>query len=202
MNEGYIKYQCIWDKEAIEFDDEIFSLLESRRKQLFDLGLIGVYPDGIGYGNISVRNINCCFLITGSATGAFSQLTKEHYSLVNGFDIEGNKINCSGLFKASAESLTHAAIYKSIPEANAVVHVHSLKLWEKLLYLYPTTSLNVEYGTPQMAHEIGIIANEIKFNREKVIIMGGHKEGIISFGNNLDEATNSIIELYLKHINE
>lgn len=202
MTEGYIKYNCEWNNSKVEIDDEIYFELEKQRAKLYNLGLIGVYQDGIGFGNISVRIKDNNFLITGSATGEFTTLEKEHYSLVNNYDIIGNSLSCSGIIKASAESLTHAAIYEAVSEVGSVVHVHSLNLWEKLLNKYPSTPEKIEYGTPQMAIEVGILANKIKDNELKIIVMGGHKEGIISFGNNIEDATNNIIELYKKHVNE
>lgn len=184
-------------QEEFPFQEEIFSQLETARTKLYKLGLIGMYPDGIGFGNISVKSgENSTFIITGSATGQFEELDQSHYALVTGSDFEKNSISCSGLTKASAESLTHAAVYESLPEIGAVVHVHCLWLWEKLLNNYPTTSDEIEYGTPEMAYAVGKLASEINGRKEKVIVMGGHREGILAFGNNLIEATSQIINIY------
>ncbi|MBW8334326.1 MAG: class II aldolase/adducin family protein [Prolixibacteraceae bacterium] len=200
MTEGYIKFNCNWMQEEFPFQEEIFSQLEIARTKLYALGLIGMYPDGIGFGNISVRSEeNASFIITGSATGQFAKLDQSHYALVTGYDFEKKSISCSGLTKASAESLTHAAVYESLPEVGAVVHVHSLWLWEKLLNDYPTTSAEIEYGTPEMAYAVRKLASEIK---GKIIVMGGHREGILAFGSNLTEATTEIINIYNLYQND
>ncbi len=197
MNEGYIKFNCNWLPEEFPFHEEIYGQLENSRTKLYELGLIGMYPDGIGFGNISVKSgESTLFIITGSATGQFPELDQSHYALVTGFDFEKNSISCSGLIKASAESLTHAAIYEALPEAGAVVHIHCLWLWEKLLNDYPTTSAEIEYGTPEMAYSVGKLASEIKEKAEKIIVMGGHREGILAFGSNLHVATSEIIKIY------
>jgi len=202
MTEGYIKFQCNWANEEIQIPKEIFLSLEKERSRLYKLGLIGMYPDGIGFGNISVRAEGCTFLITGSATGQFNTLNQSHYSLVSAYHFAGNSISCKGLTKASAESLTHAAVFEALPKVGAVVHVHCLWLWEKLLNDYPTTSEEIEYGTPEMALAVQNLATEMGMIDEKIIIMGGHREGILVFGKDLEEATTQIIKIYNRYQND
>jgi len=202
MTEGYIKFQCNWANEEIQIPKEIFLSLEKERSRLYKLGLIGMYPDGIGFGNISVRAEGCTFLITGSATGQFNTLNQSHYSLVSAYHFAGNSISCKGLTKASAESLTHAAVFEALPKVGAVVHVHCLWLWEKLLNDYPTTSEEIEYGTPEMALAVQNLATEMGMSDEKIIIMGGHREGILVFGKDLEEATTQIIKIYNRYQND
>ena len=197
MTEGYIKYQCNWQPAEIIIPDEQFEALTKVRRQLFDLGLIGVYPDGIGFGNISVReNDGKSFFITGSATGQFTELEQKHYARVVDYSFAENWLLCVGLTKASAESLTHAAVYETLPEIGAVVHIHCLWLWKKLLHINPTTSSEIEYGTPEMAGAISRLVSETGNARQKVLVMGGHEEGILAFGRSLEEATNEILNIY------
>lgn len=202
MTEGYIKFQSNWEKEEIQVPEEVFLSLEKERSRLYKLGLIGVYPDGIGYGNISVRTKGGTFIITGSATGQFTTLNPSHYSLVLAYNFANNSISCKGSTNASAESLTHAAVYEALPEVGAVVHVHCLWLWEKLLNTYPTTSAKLEYGTPEMALAVQFLAAEMEMSDYKIIIMGGHREGILVFGKNLEEATTQIIKIYNRYQND
>jgi L-ribulose-5-phosphate 4-epimerase len=104
--------------------------------------------------------------------------------------------------KASAESLTHAAIYEALPEVGAVVHIHCFELWKKLLNNYPTTSKEIEYGTPEMALAVQILSAGMENSEEKIIIMGGHREGILAFGKNLEDATTQIIKIYNRYQND
>ena len=46
----------------------LFSELDAARTTLHDAGLIGVYPSGIGYGNISLRLAGNLFLISVTAS--------------------------------------------------------------------------------------------------------------------------------------
>lgn len=200
MTEGYIKYNCDWKEEPIQIPEEVFYELEIERSRLYNLKLIGVYPDGIGFGNISVRaGESASFIITGSATGQFTNLEQANYALVSGFSFEKNTLSCIGLTRASAESLTHAAVYESLPEVGAVVHVHCLWLWKILQHKLPTTSSAIEYGTPKMAKAIGQLVSGIKKSDKKVVVMGGHREGILSFGADLEEATSEIINIFNRY---
>lgn len=193
--EGYIKFVCNFEQESINIPQEIFDSLNKWRTVLWKKDWIGTYPDGIGFGNISVRlPLTNRFYITGSATGEFSVLQPKHHSLVEDCNIEKNTIWCRGLTKASSESMSHYVIYSTLPEVNAVVHIHHLQLWEKYSAVLPTTANSIEYGTPEMAYDIKRI---LKNNDTNVIIMGGHREGIISYGTNLEKATEAMLKLDL-----
>ena len=200
MTEGYIKFHCSWEQKDILIPEEFYKTLEEERSRLYELGLIGVYPDGIGFGNISVRAGNdASFFISGSATGQYRQLKQSHYALVSRFSLAENSISCSGQIKASSESLTHAAVYDVLPEVGAVVHIHCLWLWRILLIICPSTPAEIEYGTPDMALAVQQQALDFKPDDEKIIVMGGHREGILAFGSNLHEATTQIINIYNRY---
>jgi len=187
MDEGYIKFKCRW-VEAPPLSQKRIAPINAWRDKLFALGLVGVYPDGVGYGNISMRFRGNTFIITGSATGALQKLDGRHYVLVKEYDLSQNSLVCTGPIKASSESLSHAAVYESSPQTHAVMHVHSLALWKKLLAEVPVTSPKAAFGTPEMAFEIKRLFRETAVEEEKILVMGGHREGIISFGDTLEEA--------------
>ncbi len=194
--EGYIKFNCNFNKVEIDIPPEIFEPLNYWRKFLYEKGWIGAYPDGIGFGNISVRIAGSNrFYITGSATGNLPDLESKHYAIVEKCDPATNMIWCKGLIPASAESMSHFMIYETIPEAAAVVHIHNRPLWDKFLNILPFTAKNVAYGTPEMAFELGRIMKLSKTENKKVVVMGGHEEGIISYGISADEAVQAMIDL-------
>ena len=78
----------------------------------------------------------------------------------------------------------------------AVIHVHDLGLWQKLLYKVPTTSKEIEYGTPGMAYEVRRLFRETDVSRLGIIAMAGHEEGIFTFGSNLGEAFERLMSYY------
>jgi len=193
MDEGYIKFNCNWIKTNIIPEDKAVAI-NVWRDIMYKKGLIGVYDDGIGFGNISARCEDQTFLITGSSTGEFEKLNETHYSLVTNYNLLQNSLTCKGPIKASSESLTHALIYECSPETNAVIHIHNIDMWNNLIHKVPTTKIEATYGTPEIANEIKRLFSESTVAAEKIIVMGGHKEGIISFGRTLEEAGNILLK--------
>lgn len=193
-DEGYIKFKLNWDERAFNFSDQDFLQINTTRKTLFEKGLIGAYPDGIGFGNVSMRSNENEFIISGSATGNLQKLSKEHYSLVTDYDIIKNSVSCIGLSKASSESLSHAIIYDVNHKVNAVIHIHHKDMWNCYLMDLPTTNIKAEFGTPEIALEIKKYANK----SSGIIIMGGHPEGIITYGKSLFEAETILLNYYNK----
>ena len=192
LDEGYIKYQCHWNEIIAIAKSDIIEINQWRTR-LYNLGLIGEYDNGIGFGNLSIRIPQSQdLIISGTQTGGIAELTAKHYTKVTGFDWHKNSVTCEGLIKASSETLTHGAIYVAQPDINAVVHIHNGNLWRKLLDRVPTTNPNCAYGTPEMAEEIIRLCQQPETQRQKIIVMSGHEEGILTFGQNLDEAGNAL----------
>jgi ribulose-5-phosphate 4-epimerase/fuculose-1-phosphate aldolase len=192
-HEGYIKFNCEWQKTAPLPVDELEALIRWR-DTLYRYGFIGAYPNGIGFGNISKRHKGEKFIISGSGTGNHQVIFPDHFSLVDSFDIERNYLKCMGPVKASSESLTHGTIYREAPEVNAIIHIHHMGFWKKLLSIVPSTSKNATYGTPDMAREIVRVFQNTDVRRQKILVMKGHEEGIIAFGKDLDDAAEVLLE--------
>jgi L-ribulose-5-phosphate 4-epimerase len=197
-DEGVIKYSCDWEI-APPLDLQLLQPLITWRDRLWQEGLIGVYPDGIGYGNISTKCPDGTFLITGSQTGHLPQTNPNHYTTVDAWHIAHNSLHCRGAIKASSESLTHAALYDYSPAIQAIVHIHNRQLWEHYQNILPTTAATVPYGTPQMAAEMWRLMKASDLLTQKILIMAGHEEGIITFGATLEEAVEILLSHRLDH---
>jgi len=194
MDEGYIKFNSDWKKKkALPYST--IKALNDWRQRLYNVRLVGAYPDGIGFGNVSQRLEGNTFLISGSKTGNYKTLDASHFSTVVKFDIKKNWVECEGPLIASSESMSHAVIYQARPEVNAVFHVHDLDLWKKWLHKIPTTSETATYGSPEMANEIIQLFETTTVVQQKLFAMAGHEEGLFSFGKTLDEAGNVLLEL-------
>ncbi len=196
IGEGYIKFNCERTDENIIIPKKIFEILSKWREKMFELGFIGVYSNGIGYGNISVRADVNSFYISGTATGSLPVLEEKHYALVNSWSFTKNSLSCSGMKNASAESLSHAAIYESLPDVGAVIHIHHKGMWDKYLNTLLTTSPDILYGTPEMATEIQRIVKNVNPELDNILIMGGHEEGIITWGKTLVDAGDLILKYF------
>lgn len=196
IDEGYIKYNSDWTPGGAP-DSDATSLLDTWRRPLYDAGLIGHYEElGIGYGNLSVRfGHGNEFIISGTQTGHLGHTDGRHYALVTACDIATNRVSSTGPVRASSEALTHAAIYQLDDAINAVVHVHSPLLWNKLLDNAPTTARDVSYGTPEMALEFARLYKDSDFAADGIAVMAGHDEGLVSIGRTLEEAATRILDV-------
>jgi len=184
----YVKFTYQRARADISPFDALLELNACRRK-LVDQHLLGVYPNGVGFGNVSVRDGRTpSFYITGSATGGLAELTPADCVRVVAYDFARNWLSYEGAAIPSSESLTHAAIYESDSITSAVIHCHHSALWAMLLDRVPTTSKAVAYGTPEMAYEIIRLFQISDVRNEKIFVMVGHQAGIITFGKNLEEA--------------
>jgi ribulose-5-phosphate 4-epimerase/fuculose-1-phosphate aldolase len=197
MNEdGFIKFNCKRIEENIKIPLQTFEALSMWRQIMFDRGLIGVNSEGVGFGNISVRAVGNGFYISGTATGRFSVLEERHFALVNSWRFNQNSLQCTGMINASAESLSHAAIYESLPQVGAVIHIHHKGIWDKYFNILITTSPEVAYGTPEMAQEIKKIITSALPGQDPILIMGGHDEGIVTWGETLEDAGEIVLKYY------
>ncbi|MBI4388074.1 MAG: class II aldolase/adducin family protein [Candidatus Omnitrophica bacterium] len=195
IDEGYIKFNCMW-KKARALPAKALREITKWRNWLHELGFIGVYPDGIGFGNVSIRIPNTTqFIITGTQTGGIAKLAAKHYTKVTSGNFEQNALQCEGPVEASSESLTHLAVYQADKNIHAIIHTHHPKLWKKLLDKVPTTFPSVAYGTPEMAHEIFRLFKETDLAKQKILVMAGHEDGLITFGCNLDQAGEALLKI-------
>jgi ribulose-5-phosphate 4-epimerase/fuculose-1-phosphate aldolase len=184
----YVKFTHQRTGAEIAPFDQLAELNECRRK-LHELHLIGVDSNGIGFGNLSVRDgATSNFYITGSVTGGLAELTLADCVRVVAHDFAQNWLRYEGVAVPSSESLTHAAIYEADPVASAVIHCHDSVLWARLLGRVPTTAQAAAYGTPQMAYEIIRLFDVSDVRTRKIFVMAGHEGGIVTFGKNFEDA--------------
>ncbi len=193
-DEGYIKYTFDWNKKPVTIQPEMLEELNTFRSRLRDLNMIGKIPDGPGFGNISVRSTGNTFFISGSDTGSLELLEAEQVALVSHCDYLQNRIVFEGQIAASSESMSHAAIYQQNKDVGAVIHVHQAKFWNHYRNILPTTEVEAVYGTPEMA--LAISQQVAKYPKTQLLILAGHEDGIISYGSNLREAFELLIQWY------
>jgi ribulose-5-phosphate 4-epimerase/fuculose-1-phosphate aldolase len=184
----YVKFSCERLPGEIK-SFAAFAELNAYRAKLLDLHVLGVDSNGIGFGNLSVRDGRTGnFYVTASGTGGKLELTPSDCAKVVACDFKTNAVRFLGSSIPSSESLTHAAIYASDPTAGAVIHCHDCSLWTALLNRAPTTSEAAEYGTPGLAYEIIALLKDSDAQNRKIVVLAGHESGIVTFGKDLDEA--------------
>jgi ribulose-5-phosphate 4-epimerase/fuculose-1-phosphate aldolase len=193
--EGYVKYTAD-HRTAAAVEPPFWKELNEARTRLYDLGLIGVLPNGVGFGNVSVRVRDGEFLISGTATGGRRVLTPDEYCMVNSFNLEENRVTTSGPVRASSESMSHGAVYRSGASVTCVIHVHSRKMFDAMLADGSvSTPPEAAYGTPEMALAIAARVTERGESRG-VMVLAGHDEGVLSYGISVKEALDLILDRY------
>lgn len=179
-------YQLKYSRTVSEV---IYNTLEHTRKKAFNNKLIGVYPDGTGYGNLSYRLQNQAgFYISASQTGHLPACLPEHYCQIYDYDYQKNQVRYSGHLPPSSESLTHAMFYELDGTIGAVLHIHHAAAWARLKYQLPTTHEGIAYGSIEMAMEVKRLYQTSSLQQGKCLVMAGHEDGLISFGKDLDNA--------------
>jgi hypothetical protein len=195
LDEGYIKFNS-QRRDGEVPNHAALEALNRARTALFDLGLIGVLPDGIGYGNLSLRTSGIQFVVTASATGATRILQPEQYCLVESFSIAQNCVASMGPLHASSESMTHGAIYAANSAVRCVIHVHSRVLFDWLLQNgWPSTPPQVPYGTPAMADAVSQLVGQ-QSHLPVLFAMAGHQDGVVAYGSDIDSVFNLVRDTF------
>ena len=204
--EGAIKFELEHRTTELERRryDEIAAKLIAWRKVLALTRLVGQDPtryEGAGYGNVSGRVGppsaalgHRAFLITASQTSGLAAIDLDHFAVVDRYDIRRNRIVSHGRLHPSSESMTHAAVYDLGPHIRCVFHVHSPVLWRMARRLrIPTTDPHASYGTPEMACEVQRLFRESPVVERQILAMGGHEDGLLTFGRSPQEAGQILI---------
>lgn len=196
--EGVIKYELDF-QPAEPLPAAEVARLNAWRTLMQRIGVIGqdaTRYGGYGYGNISCRRRRAPreFIITASQTGHQAELTVADYCLVQAADITANRIVARGPRPPSSEALTHAVLYQHDPAIRAVIHGHCPEIWQQAAALnIPATPDSVPYGTPALAIEIQRLFAETHVARRKILAMGGHTDGVVSFGTSLAHSAGSML---------
>jgi L-fuculose-phosphate aldolase len=176
-------------------DAKLFNSPEAQsiKQQICEIGRriwMREYCDGNG-GNMSARLGPDRFIVTPTGVSK-GFMTPEMMSMV---DING--VQLAGTWKRSSEFTTHAAIYRSTPEAAAVCHAHpcyagafAIKGMQPPPRLIPELEVfvgTVAYtpyktpGSPEIADEIFPLAP-----KHQSILMGNH--GVICWGKSVEDS--------------
>ena len=111
------------------------------------------------------------FVISGTQTGGRAALTPDDLAWVLDFDIANNQLTATGPSRPSSEAMTHGQIYRGLAAVNAVIHIHSPRIWQQARAL----------RLPMTARFAGY--------------MGGHEDGVVSYASGIDTAGELLLTL-------
>lgn len=201
-SEGVIQFRVEHTHGALDTRIDV-GALESYRRVLARLGLVGLDRErygGAAFGNVSQRvgsNGDRRFVVSGTETGAFPVLSRDHYVLVVEASLPDNLVRSEGPILPSSESLTHAALYAASPAIGCVLHVHSPEIFAARARLdLPRTSEAASYGTPAMAEEVARLVARGELERRPVLAMDGHEDGVVAFGADPASAAHALLDVF------
>jgi ribulose-5-phosphate 4-epimerase/fuculose-1-phosphate aldolase len=202
--EGVIKFDVRHRHEPLPlWTRPVLRELDAWRSILFSLGLIG--QDGVRYGGAAWGNVSARlppwhdgprrpFLVTGTQTGGLAETGPAHYAVVERCDVSEGRVHSFGAVLPSSEAMTHAMVYAAAPDVRFVFHAHCPEVWRAARRLaLPRTPDGVEYGTKEMAWAVERLLPLEATREAKAIVMGGHEDGIITFGATSDEAGEAMV---------
>lgn len=207
--EGVIRFQA--DHRSAALDPQVHGAVAHSllpwRDRLFRAGLVGRDPNrysGVGFGNLSGRLPPFPgqpgarpFLVTGTQTGGQPSLTLADLCMVTRYDPEYNLVESFGLIRPSSESMTHGLLYDADPAIRFVFHGHSPAIWEQARPLgLPVTDPAADYGTPAMCREVRRLLRDPKIAQGRVLVMGGHRDGVLAFGETVEETGRAFLDLF------
>ncbi|MBE7438786.1 MAG: class II aldolase/adducin family protein [Spirochaetales bacterium] len=207
--EGVIKFQYEHFPGPLKAPRDLLLELMAWRAVLRELTLIGQEAglyDEAGYGNVSARlppyqaeRGERRFVITGTQTGGLACTAAEHFCVIDSYDTNKNQVRSGGPSLPSSESMTHGTVYDLDSRIRFVFHGHARLIWPLSAELSMATSrASVPYGTPAMAQEVRRLYRETNLPEERIFSMGGHEDGIVSFGETAQEAGSRLLNALVR----
>lgn len=196
--EGVIKFHVEHETNTCCSEPDIAELTKWRN-ELRSAGLVGQVTaryGGLGFGNLSKRMANETFLITASQTGHLETLTPDHYARITDFDPVNNLVWSKGLNPPSSETMTHLAVYGSVPAVQFVFHVHCPEIWNAKTDLdLPVTNPAIECGTVEMFYEVRRLLRVRRNYQRGILAMGGHIDGLLAWARTADQTGYLLLSL-------
>lgn len=171
-----------------------------RRLEL--LGQTSKRYEGLGYGNLSVRDRGRPreFIVTASQTAGIRDLGADGLCRIREFDLDRFRVCAEGLKPPSSESLSHAMIYDADPGIGWIFHVHSPEIWSRAEALETAAiGARVAYGSPAMARAVAAL---LATDRERPLafVTLGHEDGVFACGATAAETGATLVNLLARSL--
>jgi ribulose-5-phosphate 4-epimerase/fuculose-1-phosphate aldolase len=183
-----------WEEEV-----KILEKLSRFRAKLWDLRIIGK-TETDSYGNVSHRLDESFFAISRSGVGGLRKLSPDDFIVAR---YRQGEFHPPSVFrgiltedqKPSRDTKIHSALYSGSEKVNVVAHFHHPLIWGMFLDKFPTTSVDKPPGSVELAEEIFDLCQKLDLQKDWIIILGSHEDGILTFGENIESLEEKIIAL-------
>ena len=143
-------------------------------------------------GNMSVK-VADGMVITASGTNLGS-IEDTEIVYVQRCSVEDRMVEYVGPNLPSSETFLHFLVYRSRPEARAIVHAHDPATSALEEHHVKETAREEPYGTLELAR----IACETFSKKERIIVLKNH--GYVAIGDTLTQAVDRIIDVHVRLI--
>ena len=181
-----------------EDENKILERLSRFRAKLWDLRVIGKNSTD-SYGNVSHRLDEESFAISRSGVGGLRKLSAEDFCVVDykqgEFPTSGTIIRgfVTSEWKPSRDLQIHKAFYCFSRKINVVVHFHHPLIWSLFQDRFPTTRVDLPPSSLELAKEIYDLCHKLDFDKEWMIVLGSHEDGIVSFAESIESLEEKLI---------
>jgi len=143
-------------------------------------------------GNMSVRTADGLVITTSGANlGSIEETEIAH---VQRCSVEDGVVAYVGSSLPSSETFLHFLVYRSRPEAGAIVHAHDPATSALEDHHVKETAREEPYGTLELAR----MACETFSKEEHIIVLKNH--GYVAIGDSLTQAVDRIIDVHMRLI--
>ncbi|MDP7323628.1 MAG: class II aldolase/adducin family protein [Candidatus Woesearchaeota archaeon] len=133
-------------------------------------------------------------LITGTGTGVKERIWGGDFAMVPDVDEDNFVITSYGPSGPSAEAGTHMKVSELMGRPKFICHPHAIMWRLHKFFSYLTTVEGVDYGTKEMVQEFDRLLPLHQAKSDRLVIMGGHLDGIVSWGDTVEDAMKPLLK--------
>lgn len=198
-DEGVIRFRADHEDGDLPSDARrVARVLLPVRAELRRAGWLGRDPDrygGYAYGNLSARLGEERFVVSGTQTSDLDDADEDTFCVVEGWELEDNRVTSTGPVRPSSESLSHAALYQAALWIGVVLHVHAPGLFTRAARTgLPATGPDAEAGTVAIARDLLHLGRDLEAPAG-VVHMAGHPDGLLAYGETAPQALRALAVL-------
>jgi L-fuculose-phosphate aldolase len=190
LMEGYVGVKFDTRRLESEIRPDLKDVLPHFSRNGQRLRRFGMTPKNAGNMSVSVAD-GMVITASGSNLGSIEDTDMVY---VHRCSVEDTMVEYEGPSLPSSETFLHFLVYRSRPEAKAIVHAHDPVTSALENHRLKETAREEPYGTLELAH----MACETFSQKERIIVLKNH--GYVAIGDTLTHAVDQIIDTHVRLI--